>query len=123
MTARLLSVDFAQVEKQVRGLASDLAATRAELEQYRRRWQAVTRPDTGELQARATLHDLITNHFNSEELMQLCFDLGVFWDKLPGDALDGKARALIEKLEREERLYKLIGECQKVRPQVMWPHP
>lgn len=121
MTARLLSVDFRALEHQVRNLAADLAATRAEVEQYRRQWQAVTRPDTGELKARATFHDLIVEHFNNEELMQLCFDLGVFWDRLPGDALDGKARALIEKLEREERLYQLVGECQRMRPQVMWP--
>ena len=109
------------LEKQVRNLAADLAATRAEVEQYRRQWLAVTRPDTGELKARATLHDLVVENFNSEELMQLCFDLGVFWDRLPGDALDGKARALIEKLEREQRLYQLVGECQRMRPQVMWP--
>lgn len=121
MTARLLSVDFRALEHQVRNLAADLAATRAELELQRRQWQAVTRPDTGELKARADLHDLIVEHFNNEELMQLCFDLGVFWDRLPGDALDGKARALIEKLEREQRLYQLVGECQRLRPQVMWP--
>jgi len=117
----LLSVDFRALEHQVRNLAADLAATRAELELQRRQWQAVTRPDTGELKARASLRDLIINHFNNEELMHVCFNLGVFWDRLPGDALDGKAQSLIEKLEREERLYQLIGECQKMRPQVMWP--
>ena len=121
MTARLLSVDFRALEHQVRNLAAELAATRAEVEQYRRQWQAVTRPDTGELKARATFHELIVAHFSNEELMQVCFNLGVFWDRLPGDTLDGKARALIEKLEREQRLYQLVGECQRMRPQVMWP--
>ena len=109
------------MEKQVRRLAAELAATQAEVAGYRRQWQAVTRPGTAELQARVSLHEMLVGHFNNEELMQLCFRLGVFWDRLAGDTLDGKARALIEKMEREERTYQLVGECQRLRPNVLWP--
>ena len=76
------------MEKQVRRLAAELAATRAEVAGYRRQWTAVTRPDTAELQARVSLHEMLVGHFNNEELMQLCFALGVFWDRLAGDTLD-----------------------------------
>jgi hypothetical protein len=90
-----------------------------------RQWEAVTKPklDTGPIRARSGIHDLIVEHFVMAELMQLCFDLGVMWDLLPGDTLPTKARELILKMEREDRTYRLIGECQKARPNVIWPTP
>jgi hypothetical protein len=77
--------------------------------------------DTGNLSRRAILHDLIIEHFDMGELMQICFDLGVKWDLLAGDDMAAKARSLILKMEREDRLYQLIGDCNKARPNADWP--
>lgn len=117
------SGDFRELEKYVRQLRSELAAAWVEIDYHKRRWAAVSgkKPDTGQLNSRVLLHDLILAHFDMDELMQLCFDTGVMWDMLPGDDLGAKARALILKMERDGRTYQLIGECQKVRPDVDWP--
>lgn len=124
LTSSLLSAGFQELEKHVRQLLAELAAARQEIESHSRRWAAVAggrNPDTGKLSQRVILHDLILDHFDMGELMQICFDLGVMWDLLAGDNMAAKARALILKAEREERMYQLIGECQKARPNVDWP--
>jgi hypothetical protein len=106
-------------------LAAEIARLRKQQEEHKRQWAAVTgkRMDTGPIRTRSGLQWLIVKHFDMQELMQLCFDIGVMWDLLPGDALDAKARELVLKMERENRIYKLIGECEKARPNVDWPSP
>lgn len=105
-------------------MRSELAAAWSEIDHHKRRWDAVAggkKLDTGKLTQRVVLHDLLVAHFDMSELMQICFDLGIMWDLLAGDNLAAKARSLILKVEREDRLYQLIGECYKARPEVEWP--
>ena len=53
------------------------------------------------------LHQRILKHFDEDELRTLCFDLGVNYDDLPGEARTGKARELVAFLDRRERLAEL----------------
>ena len=54
------------------------------------------------------LHQFIVAHYSLDELRTLCFDLGVNYDDLGGEALSGKARELILKLGRERKLEELL---------------
>lgn len=124
-TSNSRSGDFQALERHARELAAEIARLRTQQQEHKRQWAAVTgkRTDTGQLRTRSGLQWLIIQHFDMAELMQLCFDLGVMWDLLPGDALDAKARELVLKFERENRIYALIGHCEKARPNVTWPSP
>jgi hypothetical protein len=124
LTNNSRSGDFQELEKHVRQLRSELAAAWSEIDHHKRRWESVAggkKLDTGQLSQRVRMHDLLVAHFDMGELMQICFDLGIMWDLIAGDNLDGKARSLILKMEREDRLYQLTGQCYKARPEVDWP--
>ncbi|MCP4518188.1 MAG: hypothetical protein GY824_23525, partial [Delftia sp.] len=58
--------------------------------------------------------------FDKEELLTLCFDLGVDYDDLRGEGKTNKARALITFLERRGQLAELIKTCSRQRPNVVW---
>lgn len=76
---------------------------------------------TSELEPRRQLLVLIIQSFDLGELMELCFNLGVMWDRLEGDTIQAKTMSLIEHMARREQTYMLIGECQKARPAIDWP--
>ena len=76
---------------------------------------------TDELEPRKQLLVLMIESFNMDELMEICFNLGVMWDSLEGNTIQIKIMALIENMERRGHEYMLIGECQRVRPNVNWP--
>jgi hypothetical protein len=69
---------------------------------------------------RSQLRDCLCKHFNEEELRQLCFDLGVDDEDVPGSTKSGKARELIAYLERRDRIDELLTLCRKQRPSVSW---
>ncbi len=69
---------------------------------------------------RTQLRQSLTSHFDKEELLTLCFDLGVDYDDLRGEGKTNKARALITHLERRGRLAELIKTCSRQRPNVVW---
>ena len=60
--------------------------------------------------------DQIVDHFNLEELKDLCFDLNISYDNLPGDNLSSKARELVNLCNRHGRLPLLVNQCQRLRP-------
>lgn len=53
------------------------------------------------------LHRALLDGYDLEELRTLCIELGVSYDDLRGEGLQGKARELILWLERRGQLYKL----------------
>ena len=65
--------------------------------------------------------DLVSRHFNLEELRTLSFDLGVNPDELGGQGLSGVARELILYLQRRDRLPDLLAALRAERPSVAWP--
>lgn len=69
------------------------------------------------------LRQLLTAHFDEEELRTLCFDLGVDLDDLKGEGKAGKARELVAYLERRGRISELAAIGKRMRPHVDWEDP
>jgi hypothetical protein len=64
-----------------------------------------------------TLRNLINDHFNIQEISQLCFDLGVDFENLgESNTRKAKAQALIEYMKRKSRLGELLALVIKQRP-------
>ncbi|MCB9430707.1 MAG: SUMF1/EgtB/PvdO family nonheme iron enzyme [Ardenticatenaceae bacterium] len=68
-----------------------------------------------------SLRDLIDQHFNAEELRQLCLDVGVAYENLVGETRIMKAQSLVEHCLRHGLLLPLTSRCQTVRPRAAWP--
>ncbi len=66
------------------------------------------------------LRDQITSHFNKDELADLCFELGLDYDRLSGDNTGAKTRELVMHFYRRNRLGELVEKCQKSRPNLDW---
>lgn len=79
--------------------------------------------DIDEVQAAAAsrLKTLLTHHFGEGDLRELCFDLAIDYEELPGNNKRDKARELIIFCKRRDRLEDLLGHCRQQRPQVVWP--
>jgi LuxR family glucitol operon transcriptional activator len=74
-------------------------------------------------QRRSRLRNILVNHFNDEEFRDLCFELDdVDYDDLPGEGMLGKARELVLKYERYERLDELVEVGKQLRPDISWPN-
>lgn len=68
-----------------------------------------------------TLRELLSSHFDREELRTLSFDLGIDYDDLRGEGKSNKARELIGLMARRQRLPELVEWARKYRPGVQWP--
>lgn len=62
----------------------------------------------------------LTAFFNEEELRTLCFGLGVQYDDLSGEGLEGKSRELIAYSERHGGVVELIDRIVELRPNAYW---
>jgi hypothetical protein len=61
------------------------------------------------------LRDFIVAHFNDNELRDLCFDLGIDYESLPGEGKAAKARELTAYCQRRDRLAELEATCLRLR--------
>lgn len=68
----------------------------------------------------ASLRRLLNEHFSLAELHNLCHDLGIDFENLPGDTKESKARELVDYCDRRHRLNELLKRCQDLRPNVQW---
>lgn len=68
-----------------------------------------------------TLLDLLKEGYNSVEIRNLSFQLGVDYDELSGETRTDKARELITHLQRRGQLGALITHCAAERPHLPWP--
>jgi hypothetical protein len=68
----------------------------------------------------ATLRQNIEKAFILEEIKDLCFDLDIIYDNLPGETLSAKARELVSYCQRYGILRNLIEQCVRLRGQVDW---
>lgn len=67
------------------------------------------------------LRQTLTSRFDREELRTLCFDLGVDYEALPAEGKAGKARELVNYMERRERLADLVETIRRMRPDIPLP--
>lgn len=65
------------------------------------------------------LRDLLVNSFSLSELRDLCFDLNIDFEDLPGGTRRMKVIELIGYLQRRGRLEELIRQVQLRRPQLI----
>ncbi len=70
--------------------------------------------------ALAQLQQIVDRHFGEEELVTLCFQLGVEYDNLPAKGKSHKARELVRNLERRGRVLKLVELVEQQRSEVPW---
>ncbi|MEZ4591811.1 MAG: hypothetical protein R3D55_11825 [Chloroflexota bacterium] len=110
---------FRQQELELSQLRAALVEAREMLEAQERRWRLVTSTkDTGELDRSALFLDILTNLFSEDELITLCFELGIDYELLPGSSKLGKAREIIKFCDRRGLLKKLHEKVRAERPYV-----
>ena len=66
------------------------------------------------------LRQMIIEAFNESELQTLCFDLNIDYEALPPGSKMDKARELIARCLREQRIAELLSLCKEVRPNLEW---
>ncbi len=69
------------------------------------------------------LRDFLVSYFNDNELRDLCFDLGIDYESLPGEGKAAKARELVDYCRRYDRLSDLEAACQRLRPKAFKDSP
>lgn len=68
-----------------------------------------------------SLYEALSSYFNLEELKNLCYDLGVEYENLPGEQTRlGRARELVRLLERQDCMDDLLARATDLRPQIEW---
>lgn len=67
------------------------------------------------------LSKLIRQHYDLNEFKNLCFELQVAYDDLPGETLTNRVEALVEYLERRGRVPELLTLVKQERPNATWP--
>jgi hypothetical protein len=70
--------------------------------------------------SRVRLRRTLAERFGLEDLRNLCFDLGVDYNALPGEGTAAKARELVAAFERRQALTELVRCGQQVRPDIAW---
>lgn len=69
---------------------------------------------------RSKFREELVNHFSLSGLKDLCFDLGVDYESLPGATKGDKARELITYFERRRNIAELVDACRERRPKVSY---
>lgn len=72
---------------------------------------------------RSRLRLLLVLHFSESELRDLCFDLGIDFEIIPGPTKSDKARELLAYTSRHGHHNALIAQCRRLRPHVEWEEP
>jgi hypothetical protein len=74
-------------------------------------WHTPTKPITPN-----ELKQMLTQYFNEAELQDLCFELRVEYENLPGPGKNDKARELVMYMEHHTRLKELTDTIRRLRP-------
>lgn len=77
--------------------------------------------DQSKTKYQSDLRAKIAEHFSTEEINVLAFDLGIQPDQLSGTARDSKSLSLVSQLARQGRLEELVDQVRKKRSKVDWP--
>jgi len=127
MTKNSLTASFAVLARLFKTQQKTIAELTEQVDEQKRYWQAVGKPirtgkkDTGYFTDRGKLLSLMEEHFSVDDIEDICFELGVFHDKLPGIGVRGKSRSLIQHFEQRTEIYKLLDEIKQRRPHIEWP--
>jgi hypothetical protein len=62
------------------------------------------------------LRDFLVAHFNDNDLRDLCFEIGIEDEDVPGDTRSAKAREIVRYCQRHTRLEDLKAACAQLRP-------
>jgi hypothetical protein len=68
-----------------------------------------------------TLRQALDDGYNSEELRDLCFELDIDYEDLPGDNQSAKARELVLYAKRRGLTAQLVAQVMKSRPHLLAP--
>jgi hypothetical protein len=75
-------------------------------------------PDLAPSPEATRLRHILKSRLTLEELRTVCFDLGVNFDDLGGEGLDGRARQLVLFLQKRNALPRLVEWLRRERPDV-----
>lgn len=64
--------------------------------------------------------DLLDAHFSEGDLRDLCFDLGIDYESLPGEGKRARARELVAYADRRARGAELLAACRRLRAHLDW---
>jgi hypothetical protein len=78
---------------------------------------ALRQADRSEL---TKLRQILSHRFDEEELRTFCIDLGLDYESLAGRGKDGKAREIVEYLNRRHQVRRIIEIGQRQRPDIRW---
>lgn len=68
----------------------------------------------------AKLRDELDTYFNEEDLINLCFDLNIEYENLPGTTHEGKCRELVKYCFRHAQMNDLVDRLKELRPNISW---
>jgi hypothetical protein len=66
------------------------------------------------------LRQNLVDSFSDTELHDLCFDMGIDYEDLPGEGRAAKARELVAYMDRRGRIAELAQKGSELRPNVEW---
>ncbi len=72
--------------------------------------------DVMQMQANLHWHRILCDHFSLDEFKNLCFELGVRYDHLRGEALPSKARELLFHCQRHDKMQAFLALIRQQRP-------
>lgn len=69
------------------------------------------------------MREQITKHLSLDDIRDLCFELGIDYENLPGDSKKAKARELLIYCRSRAKLDGLVQRLKISRPEVDWEPP
>jgi formylglycine-generating enzyme required for sulfatase activity len=66
------------------------------------------------------LRELLVERFGEDDLVTLCFDLGIDYADLPNPGRRNKARDLVRYVDRHDRVSELVECGRRLRPDISW---
>lgn len=76
--------------------------------------------DAAWIKKRALVLNALVDHFSSEEISVLAFQMGLDWSDVPGGTKTAKAVHLIEACEDREKMPNLMYQIRAARPDMKW---
>lgn len=77
--------------------------------------------DPDDLATAVQIQIILASRLDLEELKTLCFRVGINFDSLRGEGLEGKARELAAFFQRRQQISILIQAIQAYRPDISIP--
>ncbi len=122
-TAPHIQIDIDNTRQEIQKLTQEIQTlSQAAMSTTATRTPAGTMPPVADLTAnqRIRLREILINRFSLSELKTLCFDLGVDYDNLAGEAKLDKVLALITYYERRRQVAQLLAAGKHMRNDIDW---